>query len=64
MSQPPNRGKNSPQQNSDFMAMSDGLSKAAQAAKYLDGSDSKKEAIELMTKKEQTKQLELEENKV
>ena len=46
------------------MAMSDGLTKAAQAAKYLDGSDSKKEAIDMMSKKEKTKQLELEESKV
>jgi ATPase family AAA domain-containing protein 3A/B len=43
---------------------SSGLEKAAEAAKYLDSSKSAKEALDLALKKEQTKQLELEESKV
>ena len=35
-----------------------------QAAKFLDSSDSAKEAFELAVKKEKTRQLEMEENKV
>jgi len=43
---------------------SSGLEKAAQAAKYLDGSKNAKDAFDLALKKETTKQLELEESKV
>jgi hypothetical protein len=43
---------------------SSGLEKAAQAAKYLDGSNNAKEAFDLALKKETTRQLELEESKV
>ena len=40
------------------------LEKAAQAAKYLDASKNAKEAVQLASDKEKTKQLEYEESKV
>ena len=42
---------------------SSGLEKAAAAAKYLDSSNNAKAAFEISVKKEETKQLEIKENK-
>lgn len=60
-----NRGQQQ-QQGSDYSLKSQAksLEDAALAAKYLDKSDNAKHAIVLATKRETTKQLEMEENKV
>lgn len=59
-------GGNRQQQQADYSLKSQAksLEDAALAAKYLDKSDNAKAAIELATKREETRKLELEENKV
>jgi len=52
------------QQQGYYESLSSGLEKAAMAAKYLDGSDNAKSAMQLALDSEKTKQLQAEENKV
>jgi hypothetical protein len=61
-----NRGNQNPQgsQNPDyFKNVSKGFETAAIAAKYLDESSNAKEALELASKKEETKQMEYQESR-
>ena len=59
-----NRGNQQNEQRHSYNFDSSNLEKAAQAAKYLDGSKNAKEAFELSASKEKTRQLELEESKM